>query len=74
MLEDDFESFEIPAESEDTAGDIMTAQIYSVPSTAGLKQIATAMVKYKVHRVLVQDNGNYVGLISTMEILDSLSA
>lgn len=74
MLEDDFESFAIPAESEDTAQDVMTAQIYSVPSTAGLKEIATAMVKYKIHRVLVQDNGNYVGLISTMEILDSLSA
>jgi CBS domain-containing protein len=74
MLEDDFESFEIPAESEETAQDVMTAQIYSVEATAGLQEIATIMTRHNVHRVLVQEDGKYVGLITTMEILDSLSA
>ena len=30
MLEEDFDSFEVPEESEDTAEDVMTAEVYSV--------------------------------------------
>ena len=73
LLDDDFDSFDVPKEAEETAGDIMTAEIFSVGPHAGLREIASAMVKHKVHRVLVQEDGKYVGLISTMEILDSLS-
>jgi CBS domain-containing protein len=74
LLEDDFESFEVPSEAEETAGDIMNAEVYSVGPEAGLREIAALMFKHRVHRVLVQEDGKYVGLISTMEILDSLSA
>ena len=74
MLDDDFESFEVPDEAEETAGDIMSGQVFAIPADAGLKEIATAMVEHKVHRLLVQEGGKYIGLVSTMEILDSLSA
>jgi CBS domain-containing protein len=74
MLEDDFESFEVPEESEETASDIMTGEIYSVETTDGLRDIARTMVEHKVHRVLVKEDGRYVGLISTLEILDALGA
>ncbi len=72
LLDDDFNSFEVPAEAEETAADIMTAEVYSVPVYAGLRDIAGVMSDRKVHRVLVQDKGRYIGLISTMEILDVL--
>lgn len=74
MLDEDYDSFEVPKESEDTAEDVMTAQIYSVSASAGLKDIAALMCEHRIHRVLVAENGRHVGLISTMEILDALSA
>jgi CBS domain-containing protein len=72
MLDDDFDSFEVPEEAEETAGDVMNGEVYSVGPDAGLREIAAEMVKHKVHRLLVQEGGRYIGLISTMEILDSL--
>jgi len=74
MLEEDYESFEVPDEAEDTAEDVMSGQIYSVSVEDGLKAIAALMSKHRIHRVLVQENGKHVGLISTMEILDALNA
>jgi signal-transduction protein with cAMP-binding, CBS, and nucleotidyltransferase domain len=32
------------------------------------------MVKHRIHRVLVEDHGEILGLVSTLEILDALSA
>lgn len=72
--DEDFDSFEVPEESEETAEDVMTGEIYSVKIDAGLKEIAAAMAKHRIHRVLVQDAGRHVGLISTMEILNALGA
>lgn len=52
----------------------MTATVYTVPAGAGLKEIAAALCKHKVHRVLVEEQGRLVGLISTLDILDALRA
>lgn len=73
MLEEDFDSFEVPEESEETAEDVMSAEIYSVPADAGLMDIARTMAKHKIHRVLVAENGRHVGLITTMEVLQALA-
>jgi CBS domain-containing protein len=73
MEDEDFDTFEVPEEAEETAGDIMTGEVFSVAADAGLSQIAAEMVRHRVHRVLVMEDGKYIGLISTMEILDSLS-
>jgi CBS domain-containing protein len=73
-LDDDFESFEIPEEAEETASDVMTAEVYSVPAGAGLKEIAATMKRHGIHRVLVEENGKHIGLISTLEVLAALSA
>ena len=74
MEDEDFDTFEVPDEAEETAGDIMTGEVFSVAADAGLSQIAGEMVRHRVHRLLVEEGGKYIGLISTMEILDSLSA
>ena len=74
MLDDDYDSFDVPKEAEETASDVMSGEVYSVGPEAGLRDIAAEMVKHKVHRLLVQEDGKYIGLVSTMEILDSLSS
>ena len=74
LADGDFNSFEVPAESEDTAEDVMTAEVYAVEVSDDLRTIAEKMHKHRIHRVLVQDHGKHVGLISTMEILAALSA
>ncbi|MHC5064999.1 MAG: CBS domain-containing protein [Planctomycetota bacterium] len=73
MLEEDFDSFEVPDEAEETAGQVMTAEVYSVEASAGLDKIAKAMAEHRIHRVLVQEDRKHVGLISTMDILQALA-
>lgn len=74
MLEEDSEVCEIPEEAEENAEDVMSAEIYSVDARAGLKDIAAVMSKHRIHRVLVEEDGRYVGLLSATEILDALNA
>lgn len=74
MHAEDMRGFRVPAEAEDTVGDVMTAQVHAVDVSAGLREIANAMTSHRIHRVLVQEDGKYVGLISTLEVLDVLSA
>jgi len=52
MHDEDFATFQVPDEAEETAGDIMTGEVFSVPASAGLKEIAGEMVKHRVHRLL----------------------
>jgi CBS domain-containing protein len=73
MDEEDADAFEVPEESEDTAEDVMTSQIYTVGPDAGLTEIAAVMAKHKIHRVLVEQTGKFLGLLSTTEILEALS-
>jgi CBS domain-containing protein len=72
--DEDFDSFEVPKEGEDTAADVMTALIHSVDVGAGLMEMASLMGEHRIHRVLVRENGKYVGLVTTMEILNALGA
>jgi CBS domain-containing protein len=73
-LDDDFDAFEVPDEAEETARDVMTATVYTVPAGAGLKEIAAVLCKHKVHRVLVEEKGRLIGILSTIDILDALRA
>jgi CBS domain-containing protein len=72
LLDDDFDSFEVPEESEETAADVMTGGIYAVPADAGLATVAATMARHGVHRLLVTDGGAFVGLVGTLEILRAL--
>ena len=73
LLEEDMESLELPEESQETAGELMTAQVYTVAADASLRDVCSSMVKLKIHRILVEDNKRTVGLISTMDILKALA-
>jgi CBS domain-containing protein len=78
-LEDAFEpEEELPFASEErdaqeTAADVMTAEVHWVPADADLGEIARTMVGHRIHRVLVRENERYVGLISTLDVLEALA-
>ncbi len=73
LLEEDFGSFDVPQESEETAGDLMTAQVYSTSPDAKLASIAKQMVELSVHRILVVEGTKTLGIISTMDIMRALA-
>jgi CBS domain-containing protein len=74
MLDEDFESVGLPEEAEETAADVMTPDVYSVAPDAGLPEIAAEMLKHKVHRLLVQQRGQFLGILSTLDVLQALSS
>jgi CBS domain-containing protein len=73
LPEGEIESLEMPEESQETVGEIMTAAVYTVGADADLREISRKMVDMNIHRILVEDNGKTVGLISTMDILKALA-
>jgi CBS domain-containing protein len=76
LLDEDFESVEVPSESEDKAEDVMNPEIVSVPADAGARQVAGTMAKRSVHRVLVTEpeTGAVVGIIGSLDVLGALGA
>jgi len=72
-LDDDFDSFELPAEAEDTAESVMNAQVFMVDSETPLRAVAAVMAEHGIHRVLVQEPRGVVGIISTLEVLRAVA-
>lgn len=60
--------------SGDTAGDIMTREVVTVPADAGICEIAALMCRMRIHRVVVEQEGVHLGIISTLDLLDALTA
>lgn len=52
-----------------TASDAMTKEIVSLTSEATIEQVAETMLKHRVHRVLVIEDGALVGVISSFDLL-----
>ena len=71
-LEDEIDARSGPVEDEDLVEDVMTSEIRSVPADASLAEVAAAMKRHSVHRLLVEEGGQFVGLIGTLEVLDLL--
>ena len=61
------------AHSSHTVKSIMTPKIFSVHTGAKASDVAKAMVKQGVHRVLVTDSENLVGIISSLDLLHAFS-
>ena len=75
LLDEDFESFSVPPESEDTVADIMTPAIIDVTTDSPLPEVCRTMAKHSVHRVLVTDmgTGRMVGLVSSLSVLAAIA-
>ncbi len=52
--------------------DIMNTQLYSVGENASVSEIADSMLRNHVHRLLVIENNELVGMISTSDLLGLL--
>lgn len=55
-----------------TAGDIMTPQIYSVAIDATVSEIARTLLEESLHRLLVFDDAELVGIVSVSDLLGLL--
>lgn len=73
-LDDDVvETFSLPEEAEEVAGDVMTRQVHSVPADLPLRDVAARMVKLQIHRLLVEEEQRTVGIVSTMDLLAAIA-
>ena len=71
--QEEYDTFEMPDDVTDTAGDIMTPQVYTVPVEASGQEVAGKMAEHNVHRILVTEDSQMVGFISAMDILRAVS-
>ena len=75
LNEEEFEeldSFELPAETEETVSDIMNSDVHAVSADTSVPDIAEKMIDQRIHRVLVEDEKRYIGLITTFDLLGAL--
>ena len=54
------------------AEDIMVREIVEVPSTTSAAEIARIMHGQRIHRVLVVDDGDLLGLVTTFDLVRAL--
>jgi CBS domain-containing protein len=70
---DDAELAEVElADDELTAGDIMTPEIFSVTADTPVAEVARLLCDSRVHRLLVTENDELVGIITTSDLLGLL--
>ena len=73
MDDEDYEAFDLPKEGEETAEGLMTPEIYAIDADASISDIAAAMASHRVHRLLVQDGNKFVGIVTTLEVLEAVA-
>ena len=70
--ETDLRPFHVMGDDDMSVADIMTSVIYSVDETAGLGEMADAMITGRIHRLLVTRDDQVVGIVSTLDMLRAL--
>ncbi len=69
VAREDMASLGVGAESTTAARDIMTPMIFSVEEDIAVQEVADAMIRGRIHRVLVTRKGVMVGIISSLDLL-----
>jgi len=64
----------VPDTAEDVAGDLMNAEVHAVEKEATVPEVARAMMKHGVHRLLVRHAGKFIGLLSSTDVLRAVAA
>jgi signal-transduction protein with cAMP-binding, CBS, and nucleotidyltransferase domain len=49
----------------------MTGEVYAVEADTTLRDVAQEMLRLRIHRILVKEEGKHVGLISAFDLLDA---
>lgn len=52
-----------------TVSEVMTTGYLSVPSDAGVAEVARRLRENRVHRIWVEENGRLVGVVSTLDLM-----
>ena len=55
------------------AADVMTQELVTVPPLLPLPQVAQRMFEARVHRVLVEDQDELVGLVSSTDLIGAIA-
>ena len=56
-----------------TVSDIMTPVTFTLPLTAGVKDLAEFLVRGRIHRAVVVEDGRLQGIVTTMDVLRALA-
>lgn len=64
----------VPDSVEDVAGDLMNNDVYAVEKGATVPEVARLMMKHAVHRVLVRHRDQYIGLVSSTDLVRAVAA
>lgn len=68
----EIETFRIEAESLVSVRDIMTPMAFNVQEETAIQQVADAMLRGRIHRVFVTRDEMLIGIITTMDILNTV--
>ncbi len=55
-----------------TVGDIMTDKVHIVLKNNRVQDAAKTMLKHSVHHLVVMEDGNVIGMVSSLDIIRSL--
>jgi CBS domain-containing protein len=56
-----------------SVGEVMTGHVHSLPSDAPVRNAASMMRENRIHRVLVIDDGELVGVVSALDVARAVS-
>lgn len=54
------------------ASDVMSTTLQSITPNSSISAAANLMLQYGIHHLIVKDRGEFVGLISSMDLLTTL--
>jgi CBS domain-containing protein len=65
----DLADFGLQDDNETTAGDVMTTAMFHVDEDTDVREIADTMVRGRIHRLFVTDEGAVVGIVTALDLL-----
>ena len=66
---EDLSSFQVAEGTSLTVADIMTPEVYDVNEYTSLQQVASVMLRGRIHRVFVTDDDHVRGVITALDML-----
>lgn len=73
LSSDDLGALVMEAEGESTVRDIMTSVVFEVDVNASVGQVASTLLRGRIHRAFVVEAGRVVGVISALDLLRELA-
>jgi CBS domain-containing protein len=66
-------SADAAAAQQKTVSEVMSGKVYALPPKAFVRRAASMMREKQIHRVLVIDDGNLVGVVSALDVARAVS-